>query len=163
MKEIYTIKSFGPSVFHLGRDYALVKKGDVSCWVMGSTTYIAEFLRKVCALLKVATLRKEKLPCSPGDHPKLYLSPLLSEAQHRLYQKLVSMTEWKVHIGRFDICYAVISLNIFSASPQEGDLTRLLKIFGYLQNVSGKRKSVVVSTEDIGEICGKVDNTKNWL
>ena len=92
LKETHTIKSFGPPVVHLGCDYTRVKKGDETCWVMGSYTYIAEFLSKVCALLKVATLRKDTLTCGPGDHPELYSSPLLDEAQNCLYQQLVSMT-----------------------------------------------------------------------
>ena len=78
---------------------------------MGSSTYTAESLRKVCALLNVATLRKDKFHSSPGNHPELYLSPLLGEEQYRLYQKLVSMSEWMYQIGRFDIRFVVTSLN----------------------------------------------------
>ena len=127
---------------------------------MGSTTYIAECLRKVCALLKVATLQKEKFPCSPGDHPKLDSSTLLSEIQHPLYQQLVVMSEWAVQIGKIDILYALTSLNIFSAAPQEGHLTRLVNIFGYLQSIPGKHKGIVVSPEEIMDIRGKGANTK---
>ena len=130
---------------------------------MGSTTYIAECLRKVYALLKVATLRRDKLPCSPGDHPELDSIPLLSDTQHRLYQHLVGMAEGAVQIGKFDICYALTPLNRFSTAPQEVDLTRLVKVFGYLKSVLGKRKGTVVSPEDIEEISGKVANTKYWL
>ena len=85
---------------------------------MGSYTYIKEFLSKVCALLKVTSLRKEKLPCIPSDHPELDLSPLLNEQQHRLYQQLVGMAEWAVQIGIFDIRYALTYLNQFSAAPR---------------------------------------------
>ena len=102
---------------------------------MVSYTYIKEFLSKVCALLKVTSLRKDKLPCSPSDHPELYLSPLLNENQHRLYQQLVGMAEWSVQIRRFDIRYDLTSFNRFSAALREGHLTRLIKIFGYLQTV----------------------------
>ena len=84
LKKTYKIKSFGPSVVHLGCNYVQVKKGDVTWWVVGSTTYIAKCLRKVCALLKVATLRREKFPCRPSDHNELDFSTLLSEAQHHL-------------------------------------------------------------------------------
>ena len=70
---------------------------------MGYTTYITEYLRKVCTLLNITTLRKEKLPCSPGEHSELELSPLLSEAQHRIYQQMVVIAEWTVQIRRFDI------------------------------------------------------------
>ena len=117
----------------------------------------------VCSLLKVTTLRKDKLPCSPGGHPELDLSPLLCESQHRLDQQLVGMAEWAVRIGRFDIRYALTSLNRFSAAPREGHLIWLVKIFGYLQSVTGRRKIIVVLLEDIEEISGKGANMKDWL
>ena len=72
---------------------------------MGSSTYTLEAFINVCALLKVTFLRKEKLPSSPGDHPGLYLSPLLGEEQHSLHQQLVGMAEWLVQIGSFDISF----------------------------------------------------------
>ena len=58
LKEIYTIKAFSPPRVHLGCDHAQVKKGATTRWVMGSTTYITECLRKVCNILKVTTLQK---------------------------------------------------------------------------------------------------------
>ena len=42
LKETYTIKSFGPPKVHLGCDFAQVKKGVTTRWVMGSTTYNTE-------------------------------------------------------------------------------------------------------------------------
>ena len=65
--------------------------------------------------------------------------------------------------GRFDICHALTSLNRFSAAPREGQLTRLINIFGYLQTVTAKRKSIVVLSEDIGEISVKCANINHWL
>ena len=41
-KETYKIKDFGPLKVHLGCDYVQVKKGDNTCCVMGSSTYITE-------------------------------------------------------------------------------------------------------------------------
>ena len=106
---------------------------------------------------------KDTLHCSPSDHPEFDSSPLLSEAQHCLYQNLVGMAEWAVQIGRFDICYAITSLNRFSAAPWEVHLTFLVKIFGYLQNFSGECRSIAVLPEYIGDISGKGANTKDWL
>ena len=120
LKETYTIKLFGLPVVHLGCKFAQVKKGCVNLWIMGSTTYITECLRK------------------------------LSEAQHRLYQQLVGMAEWSVQIWIFYICYALTSLDRFSTAPREVHLTRLVKIFVYIQNVPRKCISIVVSPEDIG-------------
>ena len=155
LQKVYTIKKYGPPVHHIGCDYTRVKKGSKVKWIMGSSTYIKECLSKVCALLEVTYLRREKLLCSPSDHPEKDESPLLGETQHRLYQQLVGMAEWAVQIGRFDIRYALTSLNRFSAAPRTGHLKRLIKIFGYLQTVSADRKSIVVSAEDIGEIKGR--------
>ena len=84
---------------------------------MVSYTYTEEALRKVFALKKVETFQKGKLPSSPGDHPKLHLSPLLGNAQYCIYQKLVVMKEWMVQIGSFEIRFSVTSLNRLSAAP----------------------------------------------
>ena len=116
---------------------------------MGRSTHIKKCLRKICALLNITTLQKDKLPCSPGDHPGLYLSPLLCEAQHYLYQHLVDMAEWAIQIGRFDIHYDLTSLNRLLVAPREGCISQLVKIFGYLQIITGRRKSIVVSPEDV--------------
>ena len=145
MKDTYTIKASGPPKFHIGCDYTHIRKGDNIQWVMGRSTYIIEFLRKVCALLKFTTLRKEKLPCSPGDHSELDLIPLMCEVQHRLYRQLVGMVEWAVQIRRFDIHSSLTSLNRFLASPREGHFSRLVNIFDYLQSVTGRRKIVFIS------------------
>ena len=50
--------------------------------VMGSFTYNDEVMRKVCMLLKITNLQREKLPSINGDHPKLYLSLIMCEEQH---------------------------------------------------------------------------------
>ena len=80
---------------------------------MDSSTYTAEALRKVCALLKVATFWKDKLTISTGGRPGLYLITVLGEEHHHIYHQLVGMTEWMVHIGRFDTILAVTPLNRF--------------------------------------------------
>ena len=38
-----------------------------------------------------------------------------------------------------------------------------MKIFGYLQSITGRREIIVVLPEDIEEIIGKGDNMKYWL
>ena len=108
--------------------------------MMSSLTYTSGYLWKVCALLEVANMRKEKFTISPGEHPNLYLSPLLGEEKHCLYNHLVVMSEWMVHIGRFYICYAVTSLNLPPEDPRDGHLKILVKIIGYLHNATGINK-----------------------
>ena len=97
-KETYTIKDFGLPNVHIGCDCSQVKKGDTNKWVMGYSTYAVKALRKVCVLLNIVNLQKEKWPSSPSDHTRLDSSPLLGEEQYRLYQKLVGISYWMVKI-----------------------------------------------------------------
>ena len=46
LKDTYTINAFGPPKFHLDCDYAQIKKGATTRWVIGRSTYIKECLRK---------------------------------------------------------------------------------------------------------------------
>ena len=66
-------------------------------------------------------------------------------------------------IGRFDIIYAVTSLNLFSAAPREGYLKHLLNIFGHLQNSTGRQKGIVISQDYIREIGGRGVKTTYWI
>ena len=45
-----------------------------------------------------------------------------------------------VQIGRFDIIFSVTSLKRFSADPWEGRIKQIVKISGYLQDATGRRK-----------------------
>ena len=118
--------------------------GDTARWVMDSLTYTAEALRKVCALLKVTNLRRDKFPSSHGKYNQLDSSLLLGEEQHCLYQHLFGMAEWMVKIGRFDILFTVTSLNHFSADPWEGHIKKVVKIFDYFRNIAEGRTSIVI-------------------
>ena len=72
LKYTYTIKAFGASKVYLIFDYSQDLKGANTWWVMGFWTYTVEELSKVFVLLKVASLRKEKLLSSPSgalSHP----------------------------------------------------------------------------------------------
>ena len=84
--------------------------------------------------------RPRLYPASVFPTPKLYLSPLLGEEQHRVYQHLVGMAEWMVQIGRFDILLPVTCLNRLSVAPMESHIKRLVDIFGYLQKSTGRWK-----------------------
>ena len=66
-------------------------------------------------------------------------------------------------MGRFDIRYALTSLNRFSAAPRQGHLTRLIKLFGYLQTVPADTNNIVFLAEDIGDITGKGSDIKVFL
>ena len=92
-KDTYKIKAFEAQKVHLGCEYSQFKKGANIRWVIGSLNYTKEALNKVCALLRVTSLQKEKFPRSPSDHPKLYSRRILGEEQNHIYQHLVGMSE----------------------------------------------------------------------
>ena len=48
-----------------------------------------------------------------------------------------------VQMGRFDIRFYVTPLNRFSVALREGCIKRLVKIFGYLQDATARRKIIV--------------------
>ena len=66
------LKLFVAQTFHMVCDYTQVKVGASTWWFMGSSTYTAIYLQKVCALVKVTNLWKDKFPSSPGVNPELY-------------------------------------------------------------------------------------------
>ena len=63
----------------------------------------------------------------------------------------------------FTFVFSLTSLNRFLAAPKEVYLSRLMDIFGYSQNLTGRRKIVVILPEDIDEISGKGANVKYWF
>ena len=79
---------------HLVCDYSKIKKSSTTLWVVVSSTYTVEALRKVCKLLKVETFWKYKLPSSTSEYPKLDSIKILDKYHHRLCYHLVGMTEW---------------------------------------------------------------------
>ena len=50
-----------------------------------------------------------------------------------------------VQIRRFGILFVVTSLNRFFLDPREGHPKQQVNIFGYLQDSTGRQKSIVIS------------------
>ena len=68
-----------------------------------------------------------------GDHPELDESPLIDDDGVCQYQMLISMANWIVTLGWWDIAFAVSSLSRFNTCPHEGHFLRALRIYGYLK------------------------------
>jgi hypothetical protein len=160
--EIFSIKEIGPPSRYLGADVR---------WVDGyfhfsSSTYLSEVLdqlqrtgsleeddREMKGLRKFPTpfqFKEGDTPLTPGDHPELDNSDLLSDAGQNLYQRLIGILQWIVHIGRYDVCFATSSLSRFSSAPREGHLNRVKRIFGYLR--ANPNKSIKINPSDIEDL-----------
>ena len=51
---------------------------------------------------------------------------------------MISMLDWMVAIGRFDVTFGTSSLSRFLACPRKGQLKRLLQVFGYFKKFSNR-------------------------
>jgi hypothetical protein len=72
-------------------------------------------------------------PMEKENSPEIAQSKELGTDGVSLYQSLISVLQWAVTLGRFDIfdCYHVhVAFNI---NPRVGHLERLKQVFGYLK------------------------------
>jgi hypothetical protein len=95
-------------------------------------------------------IRKFKTPMASNDHPEIDDTGLLSEREHRIYQRLMGILQWLVSLGRFDICYAVSSLSRFNSAPRKGHLQRAIRVFGYLEQTP--KKSIEINCSEMNNL-----------
>ena len=119
--------------YYLGNNLETRNDGTVK---VSSRKYITEVISRYEK--EYGELRKENVPCKPGDHPELDDSPTLDDDGRRRYQSIIGTCQWISTAGRLDICFAVSSLSRFSSNPREGHLHRAIKIFGYLKKYTKK-------------------------
>jgi len=55
----------------------------------------------------------------------------LDEDETQLYQSYIGILRWAVELGRIDLGYSAGVIARFSASPREGRLFTLIRIFAY--------------------------------
>ena len=85
-------------------------------------------------------------------HPELDDSDLLDDKEHKQYQKILSIAQWIVTSGRFDICHAVASLSRFFVAPRKRHLELTRYMLGYLKKypkkgyyINGKEPEIINS------------------
>ena len=127
----YKLKGTGPLSYHLGCDYFRDDNG-VLC--SAPWKYIDRMLDTYAQMF--GQMPKEaSSPLDPGDHPELDTSPELDEDGVKKYQSMVGSLQWAISLGRFDIATAIMTMSSFRASPREGHLERLKRIYGYLSKM----------------------------
>jgi len=137
IQAVYTIKAISEPDYYLGNDYRKNSKG---IWSVGCDKYIANALGKIEQ--RHGSLRPAGVPLRSKDHPEHDDSPLLHPDQHQFYQQLIGMLNWVVQLGRFDVAFATASLSRFSASPRDGHLERVLRVWGYLKGQPSLRITI---------------------
>ncbi len=129
LSKVYTIKKVEAPKFHLGCDY---KKNDNGTWSIGTTTYVAEALKKIRIILGKEDLGRAPTPMASELKPEIDDSPFLSESDHRKYQQILGIMQWLITCGRSDLAFSVVSLSRFAAAPREKHLVALTRICSYL-------------------------------
>jgi hypothetical protein len=73
------------------------------------------------------------VPMPDKVQPELDTSAELDAGERGKYQSLISILQWIVTLGRFDIACAVMTMSRFRTAPRLGHLTLLGNVFGYLR------------------------------
>ena len=109
----FKLKGTGAISFHLGCDFLRDQDGVLCCQ---PKKYIQKCLDNFQRFLGTLP-KKASSPLVKGDHPKMGGSPLLGFDDVRIYQSLIGSLQWTIHIGRFDVGMAVMTLSRFRAAP----------------------------------------------
>ena len=88
--------------FYLGNNVSRRDDGTIK---RSLEKYIKEVVRRF--ELRHATLRKENVPSSPGDHPENDDTALLNEEGITDFQSIIGVCQWISLAARMDITHAV--------------------------------------------------------
>lgn len=126
----FLVKSFGSPSYYLGNNYFYDEAKKL--WKYGATAYTADAIKRVEALVGCLPNNKTPLP-TREMYPEMDVSPLLDEAQHRIYQMLLGMAQWLVVISRPDLVFSCSSLSRFGACPREGHMDLMKHVWGFIK------------------------------
>jgi len=131
------LKGTGPIKYHLGMTFHRNEHGLLE---ITPRRYINKMVDTYVRLFGTKPSTKPLSPLNKGDHPEIEDSEFLDDEGTQMYQSLVSVLQWSISIGQFDIATAVMTMLSFCAQPRIGHLKRIKCICGYLY----KRKDAVI-------------------
>jgi hypothetical protein len=130
----YKLKGVGTPTYHLGGDFIRVSEPE-SVLTWGATTYVKRMLTNYELIFGESVPKREiHAPLDPGDHPEIDESPLLEEAEIKIYWQMIGELQWAVSLGRMDIMGATVTMARFRPAPRQGHLDRLKRIYCFLRN-----------------------------
>ena len=131
LKEQYSfkLKGTGPIQYHLGANFERDRHGNLC---MSPSKYIERMIDSYHRLFGVKPKTIYSSPLEKGDHPELDTSPELDIKDVKIYQSMIGAAQWVVSLGRFDVATAVMTLSSFRATPRQGHLNRIKRVYGYL-------------------------------
>lgn len=106
----------------------------IPMWTMSSENYTAAALKNVEDQLRGTRWSLPKhvtTPLPPDYHPELDASPELDDKDRTRFQEFIGIIRWATEIGRVDVLHEVSILSQYQATPREGHLENLLRIFTF--------------------------------
>jgi Reverse transcriptase (RNA-dependent DNA polymerase) len=137
----FKLKGTGPVSFHLSNFYQ--DENNTLC--MGPKKYIECMVMQYEGMLGTKPKATYTSPLVSNDHPDLDTTKLLDDEGIHQYQSLISVLQWTITLGRFDIATAVMTMSGFRVAPHQGHLDRLKRICGYLSKM--RQGSIRVQTD----------------
>ena len=108
----------------------------INIWTMSSVNYVKAAIKNIesmCMNRGIKLPVSAETPMQLNYVPELDSTPELKPDDITWYQELIGILRWATEIGRVDVLLEVSLLSQFQASPREGHLQQLLRIFTYLK------------------------------
>ena len=125
-----------PPEFYLGGKLERKELNGKKMWTLTSRDYVKAAINNVEETLKrkgMVLPTRADTPMMMSYHPELDESNELDENETTWFQELIGILRWSVEIGRVDILTELSLLSAYQASPRQGHLQQLLRIFAYLK------------------------------
>ena len=129
-KTKYDLKVKGDSklTYHLGADYFEDLDGT---FASQPKKYIHKLADTYKRLFDEDTPTGYKTPLDKNDHPELDTSEILEGDMAAKYLTMAGQLQWLVSLGRFAIHAQVATMSRFRATPKQGHMDRLKRIYSY--------------------------------
>ena len=120
------VKGNGKLNYHLGADYFEDPDGT---FVSQPRKYIDTLADTYKRLFNDDPPKGYKTPLDKNDHLELDTSEILEGDMAAKYLTMVGQLEWLVTLGRFDLHAQVATMSRFRATPRQGHMDRLKRIY----------------------------------
>ena len=105
-------------------------------WAISSVDYIKAAIANVEKTFSNTAWKvpsRANTPMTTEYIPELDGTPELDAKYLQRYQELIGILRWATEIGRVDVLLETSLLSQYQASPRQGHLEQILRIFGYLK------------------------------
>ncbi|GFH50500.1 hypothetical protein CTEN210_06976 [Chaetoceros tenuissimus] len=100
-------------------------------YLQGAISNVDKYLNECDSALK--NYRDGKRPFPSSYRPEMDVTPELDAEAMNRYQQYIGVLRWAIELGRIDMNTEVSCLSQHLASPREGHMHAVYKIFRYLQ------------------------------